>query len=138
MVPSLAQWSEQCAAEYLQLQGYHMLQRNYHSRYGEIDLIMCRADQLVCVEVKARSTDGFGAACEMLNDRKQIKIYKTALSFLAQYPKYGEYNVRFDLICFDLSKEIAKNVQYRFAKRTYDLCWIENAFTLDADLINLC
>ena len=44
---------------------------------------------------------------------------------------------RFDVICFDFKQQIAKNLQQDFSQLAYDQQWIENAFTIDADLINL-
>jgi putative endonuclease len=51
----LGQWAEQTALLFLQSQQYQYVNKNYHSRFGEIDLIVKRGNELVFVEVKARS-----------------------------------------------------------------------------------
>ncbi|TCM69894.1 putative endonuclease [Acinetobacter calcoaceticus] len=134
---SLGAWAEAAAAELLDQHGFQAIAKNYHSRYGEIDLIVQREDVLLFVEVKARSQTRWAHAYEMLTHSKQVKLYKTALRFMELYPQFQRFFMRFDVICFDFSHEFAKNVQYDFNKFSYDLQWIENAFTLDIDLINL-
>ncbi|MEZ7922987.1 MAG: YraN family protein [Acinetobacter towneri] len=134
---SIGTWAEQTAWQYLQQHGWCMLEQNYHSVFGEIDGIFIQAEQLIFVEVKARSQTGYGKAYEVVSASKQRKIMKTAMQFLTEYPHYSEYYCRFDVICFDFSQQFAKTVQHDFSKFPYDLQWIENAFTFDADLINL-
>ena len=130
-------WAEQQAAELLQRQGYQIICQNYHSRFGEIDVIASLHDQLVFVEVKARQLSQHGQAIEMVTTSKQLKILKTALSFIQDSPQYEAMYYRFDVICFDFKQQIAKNLQQDFSQLAYDQQWIENAFTIDADLINL-
>mgnify|MGYP003582096459 FL=1 len=77
-----------------------------------------------------------GRAFEVVNLTKQKKLIKTALIY-QNYPQYEAYFCRFDVIGFDLHHKIAKNVQQDLSQISYDQSWIENAFTLDADLINL-
>lgn len=130
-------WAETEAATILSSAGYKILQRNYHSRYGEIDLIAAQDQTLIFVEVKARKQTQHGGASEVITWSKQHKIFKTALNFIGEYQDFVQYYYRFDVICFDFTEEIAKNLQQDFSKLAYDQQWIENAFTLDADLINL-
>lgn len=135
---TLGQWAEQEAKSQLEQSGFRTLVQNFHSRFGEIDLIVIREDLLLFVEVKARSQSAWGYAHEVIPYTKQLKIYKTALVFLQKFPECQQYFLRFDVVCFDFYREFAKSVQYDFTKIPYDLQWIENAFTLDTDLINLC
>jgi putative endonuclease len=55
--------------------------QNYHSRYGEIDLIVRSGKELVFVEVKARSSGSYATACEVITRAQQRKIIKTAQFF---------------------------------------------------------
>ena len=130
-------WAEAQAEKILRDAGYSLIHSNYHSRYGEIDLIVSRDLELVFVEVKSRNKTRHGSAIEVITLSKQKKILKTALSFVAQYEQYEQFYYRFDVICFDFTQQIAKNLQQDFSKLAYDQQWIENAFTLDADLINI-
>ncbi|NHC04228.1 YraN family protein [Acinetobacter sp. 187] len=133
----LGQWAEQQARLLLQQAGFEIVAQNYHSRYGEIDLIACKQDEWVFVEVKARQPTQHGAAVEVITAAKQLKMFKTALQFIQQQPEDEALYYRFDVICFDFHQQIAKNLQHDFSQLAYDQQWIENAFTIDADLINL-
>ena len=130
-VNALGQWAEQTALVFLQKQHYQCVNQNYHSRFGEIDLIVKRQRELIFVEVKARSAGSYAQACEVISIAQRRKIIKTAQLFLQRYPSYANYDCRFDVICFDFPQKIAKTVQPDFSKLQYDLQWIENAFTLD-------
>src|ERR1043165_1549242 len=107
----LGQWAEQTALAFLQSHDYECVTQNYHSRYGEIDLIVQRQQELVFVEVKARSAGSYAEACEVISPTQQRKIIKTAQLFLQKYPKYYDFDCRFDVICFDFPQKIAKTVQ---------------------------
>lgn len=133
----LGVWAEQQAERCLTQSGIKILARNYHARWGEIDLIGCVDATLIFVEVKARSSKQRGSAIEMITAAKQRKIVKTALAFVQEHEIYDQFYYRFDVICFDITAQIAKNLQQDFSNMAYDLQWIENAFTMDADLINL-
>lgn len=134
---NLGQWAEQEAVKILWQSGYTIVKLNYFSRFGEIDIIAETQQELVFIEVKARTSSYRGYAFEAVNLIKQQKMIKTAFRFLQEYPQYEQYYCRFDVIGFDLHHKIAKNVQQDLTKISYDQSWIENAFTLDADLINL-
>lgn len=127
---ALGQWAEQQALVILQQQGFRLVTQNFHSRFGEVDLIVERGQELVFVEVKARSLGGYGHANEMIRLTQQRKIIRTAEYFLICHPAYDQFYCRFDVICFDFPQKIAKTVQQDFSKLRYDQQWIENAFTL--------
>ena len=127
----LGQWAEQTALLFLQSQQYQYVNKNYHSRFGEIDLIVKRDNELVFVEVKARSAGSYAEACEVISYSQQRKIIKTAQFFLQRYPNYYNFDCRFDVICFDFPQKLAKTVQPDFSNLQYDQQWIKHAFTLD-------
>ena len=127
----LGQWAEQTALLFLQSQQYQYVNKNYHSRFGEIDLIVKRDNELVLVEVKASSAGSYAEACEVISYSQQRKIIKTAQFFLQRYPNYYNFDCRFDVICFDFPQKLAKTVQPDFSKLQYDQQWIKHAFTLD-------
>ncbi|WP_343316521.1 YraN family protein [Acinetobacter soli] len=126
----LGVWAEQAALTLLQAHGFHLVQQNFRSRRGEIDLIVAKGDELVFVEVKARTQGSYAMANEVLMYSQQRKIIKTAQYFLNKYPHYQQFYCRFDVICFDFPYKIAKTVQQDFSNLRYDRQWIENAFTL--------
>ena len=134
---NLGQWAEQQALQFLQSQGFSLIMANYHCRYGEIDLIVEKQQELLFVEVKARSITQYAQACETISLSKQKKIIKSALFFLNVYPQFQNFYCRFDVICFDFSQQFAKKIQQDFSKFPYDQQWIENAFTFDQEFISL-
>ncbi len=133
----LGQWAEDQASQMIQTAGFTVIAQNFHSRFGEIDVIAVRAQEIIFVEVKARSQTQWGQAFEVITPSKQMKIYKTALQYIQDHAEFESFYYRFDVICFDFQKEIAKNLQHNFSNMQYDQQWIENAFTIDPDLISL-
>lgn len=130
-------WAEHQACILLKSKGFEILQQNYHSRFGEIDLIIRREQDLIFIEVKARSRTKYGQANEVVSLSKQKKIVKTAMMYLSKHPEMNDFYCRFDVICFDFQQQFAKTIQHDFSHFYYDLNWIENAFTFDAEFINL-
>lgn len=90
------QRGERIAARYLERRGYRILERNYRSRFGEIDLIAQKGELLVFCEVKTRKDDHFSAAREAVDRHKQHRIILTASQFLAA--QGAEPISRFDVI----------------------------------------
>ena len=74
------------ACLYLQQRGLTLLQRNYRSRHGEIDLIMQEADSLVFVEVRYRRSNRFGSGAESVSYHKQARLIATAAHYLQPPP----------------------------------------------------
>lgn len=87
---------EDRAARYLESQGYEIVERNYHCRGGEIDIIAREAGDLVFVEVKTRRSADDSAASEAVDARKRAKIVKSAWSYLSDRG-LGEVGCRFDV-----------------------------------------
>jgi putative endonuclease len=77
--------------------GYELVERNYRTRYGEIDLILRDGECLVFVEVKLRRGTAFGDPAEAVTPRKQQTIRSIAKQYLAERePVFDE--ARFDVI----------------------------------------
>lgn len=93
----LGRAGEDKAANWYRLRGWKVLERNYRTRLGEIDLIVCRGDVLAFVEVKARGANALGRPCEAVDKRKQQKLTAAAQQFLAQYSG-AEQQLRFDVM----------------------------------------
>ncbi|MBX9598953.1 MAG: YraN family protein [Burkholderiales bacterium] len=90
--------AEDLAAEYLISQGLKLVQRNFYSRFGELDLIMRDQDSLVFVEVKHRRS-GLNNAIESITPAKQRKMVKTAQFYLLKLGR--DVNCRFDAVVFN-------------------------------------
>ena len=93
---------EDAAEDYLNSKGYQTLEKNYHCRYGEIDLIV-RSEEgvVVFVEVKGRSKTNWGEPAEAVTPLKQKKILRTAQDYIYKSRLNTETEYRFDVITFD-------------------------------------
>jgi putative endonuclease len=77
--------------------GYRLVERNYRTRRGEIDLILSKEDTLVFVEVKLRRGTGFGDPLEAVTPRKQATLRSLAIQYLSESkPRYE--TLRFDVV----------------------------------------
>jgi putative endonuclease len=94
---SLGERGEDLAAAYLKKQGYKILERNYRTPLGEIDLIARHRGALVFIEVNTRAGDRFGAGQEAVHSAKQARLRKLAGYYLKQ-KRLGEVAVRFDVV----------------------------------------
>ena len=89
---------EQLAADYLKKQGYCIVERNYYTPYGEIDIIAKQDEVLVFVEIKYRSNRRYGAATDAVDHRKQWRISKSAMYYYAYHGYEEQRPCRFDVI----------------------------------------
>jgi putative endonuclease len=96
--------AEEFAADYLQERGFRIIDRNWRCRWGELDLIAREGEQMVFIEVKARSTHDFGSPEESLTRSKKGRLLKTAWQYLETVGKLDS-EWRFDLIAIDLNAE---------------------------------
>lgn len=89
--------SEAVAVEHLKKAGYRILEQNYRTRLGEIDIIARDKKTLVFVEVKARRSYSFGNPKAAVTPRKQRKISMVALSYLKAVGQ-ERARARFDVV----------------------------------------
>ena len=105
--------SEQLAAEFLKRGGYRILETNYRSKLGEIDIIASEKGTIVFVEVKARNTSRFGSPKGAVTPAKQRKISMAALDYLKRSGQTAA-SARFDVVAIDTASgkidiEVIKN-----------------------------
>lgn len=96
---------EKVAGEYLKKKGYEILETNFHSRYGEIDIIAKDSQYIIFVEVKTRKKDSIVAPLEAVGHTKRKRLLKTAEDYLYKYPT--ELQPRFDVIAVTNTTENA-------------------------------
>ncbi len=106
---------ENLAAEFLEKNGYLILQRNYRFERGEIDLIANDGQELVFVEVKARTSKAFGAAEEAVTPEKQKQIRVVAEGYLFEH-EIENQGCRFDVVAINYvnGKPIIKLIRNAF------------------------
>ncbi|MBN1540843.1 YraN family protein [candidate division KSB1 bacterium] len=89
--------AEEIAAQYLLDLGWELIERNFRTRSGEIDLIGRDGETLVFVEVKSNRQTGFGPPEMRVDQRKQEKIAHTAECYLYSR-QIIDQDCRFDVI----------------------------------------
>ena len=97
------QFGEEIAKNYLIKNGYRIIERNFRTKFGEIDIIAEKGDYIIFIEVKFRKNPEFGNAEEAINLHKLKKIENTANFYLKNFYKKNK-NPRIDVIainCFD-------------------------------------
>ncbi len=107
---------ENFAVKYLKSKHYKIIERNYQTRQGEIDIICSDKAYIVFVEVKTRSANYMVSGIEAVNYAKQKRITNTALKYLQE--NMPDLQPRFDVI------EIIVNGKERTVNH------IENAFSV--------
>lgn len=110
---------EDLALRYLVGKGYELVERNYRTRYGEIDLILSGEDVLVFVEVKARRGRGFGDPLEAVTPGKQARVRRMAEAYLAR--RGAQFAEEFEEIRFDA-------VGVLIGEGSYGVRHVEDAF----------
>ena len=103
--------------QWLKGQGYIIVARNYHSRYGEIDIIAQKGSYRAFVEVKTREEGSLVQPFEAITPQKQKKLLATAKDYLSQNPV--ELQPRFDAAAVYLRRGQIVGEKY-----------LENAFSL--------
>lgn len=105
------------AAVYFRKKKYTILEHNYHSRFGEIDLIVANDKYLVFVEVKMRGAGSIATPREFVDESKQRKIIATANYYISD----TKINLqpRFDVIEIYMDNNKIKSLEH-----------LENAFNL--------
>jgi putative endonuclease len=100
----LGRTGEDQAARFLVSKGYRILERNYSTRSGEIDLIALHQGTVAFIEVKTRSNDAFGAPELAVNRRKQQRMIKAALGYI-KFKKLHQVPCRFDVVAISTANE---------------------------------
>ena len=111
---------EDAVVEYLENSGYEILERNFHSRFGEIDIIAKKEKCIMFVEVKTRKSVNYGTPAEFVTSAKMKKIIKTAVLYLEN----TDCEMR-----FDVAEVYLKNGKC-------EIKYIENAFGGSYDIFS--
>jgi putative endonuclease len=109
-------WAEQTALEYLLSKKLKLLDKNFRSAFGEIDLIMQDKNIILFIEVRYRSSNHFHTALESINRKKCDRIISTSYQYLTENRSASQLDCRFDVVALSGSQE------------TPTIEWIKNAF----------
>ncbi|HRX80362.1 MAG TPA: YraN family protein [Pirellulaceae bacterium] len=94
---SLGVRGERAAARFLKRQGYIIVAHGERDRIGEIDLVAIDGKTIVFVEVKTRASHDRGHPAEAVDQDKQRRLTRVALSYLRRHDLL-EYSARFDVV----------------------------------------
>lgn len=100
----LGQWGEEVAADHLAASGIEVLERNWRSAEGEIDLIGSKDGSFIFVEVKTRKSTNFGPPEGAVDERKQRKIQRAAWRYLESIDEL-QADWRIDVIAIEQSSD---------------------------------
>lgn len=113
---NLARLGEEKARRYLQSKGYKVLEKNFKTRFGEIDIVALENNCLVAVEIKTRYSLKFGKPEEAVTPQKIYTISRTAQYYQLIHPHLPN-SLRVDVVAVEISKsgevkrlELIKNV----------------------------
>lgn len=98
----IGDYGEEIACQFFLEKGFSILQRNWRTRTGEIDIILLKADMLVFVEVKTLPNGSIDVLKQVLNQNKIARILKTSKRFLINHRQYSNYFIRFDVVVIDM------------------------------------
>ncbi|MCL1847449.1 MAG: YraN family protein [Coriobacteriia bacterium] len=100
----LGERGEDAACLYLERKGMQIRERNWKCQFGEADIIMQDHDELVFVEVKARTTEDKGLPEEAVTFKKRQRYERIALEYLFSQD-LPSMRIRFDVIALVLNSE---------------------------------
>jgi putative endonuclease len=99
---ALGAFGERLAAAHLESKGYHILERNYRRREGEIDIVAARGGCLVFVEVRTRRGQERGSAVESVSAAKGARLVALAEAYCQERPDLPP-DRRIDVVAVELS-----------------------------------
>lgn len=114
---------EDIAAGYLAKNRYKIIERNFTSKTGEIDIIAKDKKTLCFIEVKTRRSESFGPPYESVTRRKIRKITKVAMGYISQN-KIKNVDMRFDVLSVVLDDQ----------RNEYDIELFKGAFDADSSM----
>jgi putative endonuclease len=94
----LGREGERAACRLLRRSGYRILERNYRTRWGELDAVAFEGGELVFVEVRSRSSEDFGSGAESVGPDKRRQLVRMARMYLADRRPGDDQGCRFDVV----------------------------------------
>jgi len=99
----LGQYGETLAARFLERHGWRVTSRNFHTRFGEIDLIAEKPDEILFCEVKTRTSDDYGYP-ETAVDYFKVRRLMKAIGFYSQARRINKF-WRLDIVSVEINRE---------------------------------
>jgi putative endonuclease len=109
---------EAIAISYLKKHGYKIVEKNYKTKLGEIDIIADCKGCTCFIEVRTRNNQAFGLPEEAILKKKQLHITKAALSYIKRYKLENE-PCRFDVVSIQYVDSL--NPEIKLIKDAFEL-----------------
>jgi len=109
-------WAEDKALDFLEVNGLNIIERNYRSPKGEIDLIMEDNNIIVFIEVRYRANSRYVSAIESIDSQKCARVIATSQHYIQYNRTAAKMTSRFDVIV--ITGPVTK----------FEIGWIKNAF----------
>lgn len=103
---------EELARDYLELQGYKILNQNVSNKYGEIDLIAKMGRHVYFVEIRTRMGGAYGSAMESLDKAKQGRIRRAVQAEWTKYPAWAQCIPFLSVIAIDEKPDGTLNIEF--------------------------
>lgn len=107
---------EERAAAFLTAKGFRIIERNFRTRLGEIDIIAWHGETLVFLEVKHWASFGFAEMEYAIDRRKQRRIIEVSKWFLKQ-KALGDCTIRYDVVFLGRNPNDIRCVEGAFVER---------------------
>lgn len=104
---------EDIAVKYLQTHGYRILDRNFTTSVGEVDIFATDESMLIAVEVKSRLSLEYGTPAEAVNHEKIKKISQVTSQYIKKFGLFGT-PVRFDVVEVYLADNTVNHIKNAF------------------------
>lgn len=104
-------WGEDLAARHLERMGLTVVDRNWRSRSGEIDIVAVEADAVVICEVKTRTTEDFGTPLAAVTPRKLRRLRALAVEWMREHDSRAR-EIRIDVIGIVLGAQGAPTLEH--------------------------
>ena len=104
--------AEKRACSHLEGAGFTIVERNFRTTGGEIDIVARKGDTLVFVEVRSRRDADFGTPEESVTPAKRRRIVTAARQYLSNVPPSTWREARFDVIAIEGSGDAAELRHY--------------------------
>lgn len=117
---SIGALGEEAAVQAIKKQGYKVIERNYRTKMGEIDIIAKDGEYICFIEVRLRKNNNFGSPADTIDMRKQQKIIRTA-KYYAVTKKIYDTPMRFDAVLINAEPKDGKltNIKTEIIKNAF-------------------
>ncbi|MZG54423.1 MAG: YraN family protein [Nitrospinae bacterium] len=111
---------EKAAVDFLKKKGYRILESNFRSKLGEIDIIAERDATLVFLEVKSRADSQYGHPFHAVTPAKQRKIIQVAQTYLTKH-RLLDTPARFDVVGVTVDSDDSKSFQIELLENAFQI-----------------